>query len=149
METQMTYLCGDSMEKEIEQSKNLFEIEFRIEGLPPIPGNGSHHNWRVAAGIRKVWVQKAFEALLQNKFKRPLVPLEKAKCTFLRVSASEPDDDNLRASFKPVRDALVRAGILVDDKPRNMPDPIYRWQKGKQKKGYVVVHVKEIETEKK
>lgn len=75
---------------------------------------------------------------------RPPKPLEKIACTFTRISTREPDDDNNRASFKPIRDALKECGIVVDDSPRHMPDPQYKWEPGNRGQGHVRVTVEEI-----
>jgi hypothetical protein len=42
----------------------------------------------------------------------------KMRVVFTRFSAGELDDDNLRGGFKPLRDALVELGVLVDDTSR-------------------------------
>ena len=46
----------------------------------------------------------------------PPVPLKKAKLTFVRHYWQMLDYDNLTASFKPIADGLVRAGIISDDR---------------------------------
>jgi len=44
-------------------------------------------------------------------------PWERAHVTLTQKAVKLRDGDNFLASFKPGLDAIVRAGILVDDKP--------------------------------
>lgn len=121
----------------------IYRLELLIHGLPPTT-NGSHGHWRKAYGTKQKWKKAtAFAIAKQGK---PKAPLLKAHCTFVRVSTTEPDYDNLVISFKAVRDALVECGVLANDKPSNMPDVKYLWEKGKPKQGYIKVIVKEIKT---
>lgn len=119
-----------------------YSIEFQIEGLPKMITNGSQGSWRAKAGNARLWKSNVMTALRGTQ--GPRERLKCAKCTFIRFSSAEPDDDNLRASFKPVRDGLVLAGIMVNDRPENMPEPIYKWQKCKPKSGHIYVKVEEI-----
>lgn len=109
-----------------------------IHGLPPITSNGAHRHWRAAAGIRRAWVNRCMVEFMRY---RPSKPFAQARCEFVRVSSVEPDDDNLIISFKPVRDALVGAGIIENDKPANMPNPVYRWERGSRGNGYIKIKV--------
>jgi len=121
-----------------------YRLEFTIDGLPPILSNGPHSKWYYSHGVKKKWKQATIFAIGRKK---PRAPLLKAKCTFIRVSSNQPDDDNLRISFKAIRDALVECGVLVNDKPHNMPDPKYIWEKGKPKAGHIKVIVEEIKSD--
>jgi Holliday junction resolvase RusA-like endonuclease len=118
-----------------------YRLHFTIPRLPPMSLNGSHGHWAVAAAKRRKWKEAAIIAIGNQ---RPARPLEVAKVTFIRHSSSEPDDDNLRASFKPIRDALKAAGVVVDDKPANMPEPVYLHRKAKPKSGFIEVIVEAV-----
>lgn len=62
----------------------------------------------------------------------------------VRYSSREPDADNGRGSFKPLLDGLVRAGVLEDDRPSVIGEPVYRWEKVKAGEGSVSVTVREV-----
>lgn len=78
---------------------------------------------------------------------KPHAPLELARVVLTRCSASEPDPDNLAASFKPVVDALVAAGVLSGDEPHRFEGrrPEYRWEPAPRHQGRVRVEVEERE----
>lgn len=77
--------------------------------------------------------------------KRPQSPLPKARLTLIRHSSQEPDHDGLVASFKSISDGLIDAGVIVNDKPSNIGQPTYMWQKARMKEGHIVVKVEECE----
>lgn len=66
---------------------------------------------------------------------RPAQPLLRSTGVFIRYSARQPDDDNLSASFKAVRDQLCAkggSGIIVDDAPRYFAaEYAWRYAKGR------------------
>jgi len=121
-----------------------YSIEFEIKGLPKITTNGPQGSWRAKAGNARVWKNHVVTAIVLAKKPLPPERLKCARCTFIRFSAFQPDDDNLRASFKPVRDGLILAGVMANDRPENMPDPIYRWEKCPRNAGRIFVRVEEI-----
>ena len=85
--------------------------------------------------------------------KRPGVPLERALvvCTRFSAASGPPDDDNLRASFKPLIDGLVGkrndptdpTRILTDDSPAHMTAEYY-WERCPRGEGKVVIEVTEV-----
>ena len=78
----------------------------------------------------------------------PPRPLERIRFETCRFSALEPDEDNLRASYKHVLDALVRIGVVVDDSTRHVELPTPRWQRipsGRGRLGWVEIHVTQLE----
>ena len=107
----------------------MYRLELEIHDRPRIMSNGSHGNWRAVAAEKRKWHQIMQDAVITSR-NIPVQPLKRAKCTFIRVSTRQPDDDNLRISFKTVRDALKKCGIIEDDSPEHMPDPIYLWERG-------------------
>src|SRR6476620_7523209 len=93
----------------------LSVIEFQLQGLPPIVSNGSHHNWQVAAGIRKRWKRLA---MIEFALKRPIAPHQRARVTIYRHSSREPDFEAMVIAAKPIIDALTASGIIADDSPK-------------------------------
>lgn len=59
------------------------------------------------------WKKRIFDALRTQPL--PPVPLEHVKLTFIRRSPRFLDFDGAVGSLKPLADALVMAGILIDD----------------------------------
>jgi hypothetical protein len=95
---------------------------------------------------------KNFEAIKEEiahnliVLKRPLKPLEKASIEIERHSSGTLDRDNAYFTAKPVLDALVREGILLDDGfemiKRITIDQI-KIKRGEQKR--LIITVREIE----
>lgn len=56
--------------------------------------------------------------LAEQKMYPPPKAQAKRRVSFIRFSAGELDDDNLRGGFKPVRDALKTIGLIRDDNAR-------------------------------
>lgn len=118
-----------------------YRLDFTIPHVPRLAANGSHGHWAVRNKERRQW--KLFVCIAIGK-RIPVMPLEKVKCTFIRGTCREPDFDNLVASMKPVRDGLVEAGVVVNDKTENMPDAKYVWQKAPRGHSFTRVLVEEI-----
>lgn len=116
-----------------------FRLSFRIDGLPKM-ANGSHGHWAAAAGERKRWKMLAAQQLVGRA---PPLPFQRVRATFTRHSSNEPDDDGLAHGFKPIRDALVKFGFVVDDKRANL-EAIYRWEHAPRGQGHVTVEVEEL-----
>lgn len=76
--------------------------------------------------------------------KRPNKPLEKAKITCIRYSSAEPDFDNLAISFKSAIDGLRDAGIILDDKKKNIGMTTYMWEKTPPGAGKIKIIVEEM-----
>jgi len=71
----------------------------------------------------------------------PHTPLLKAKLHLIRHSSREGDFDGLVSCFKHCIDALVLSGIIVDDKPAVIGQPLYEWKRGQRTKGYIEIIV--------
>lgn len=77
--------------------------------------------------------------------KKPEKPLSQYQITFTRHTIHPLDIDNLVASFKPVLDSLVRAGVIEDDKWCTTENLKYRQEKaGSRAKQRVTVEVESI-----
>ncbi len=120
-------------------------FQFKIPGLPKIPN--ANGNWRVKYGNSKKWRKLAAEAAwgVWSLSKRCGKPLERVKLTLIRGSTRECDYDNLVASFKPVIDGLMDAGVITDDNSKIVCQRQYIWEKAKAKAGYIIVFVESLE----
>ncbi len=116
-----------------------YRLEFEMQGLPKNP-NGSHGHWTAAASIRKKWRKGSFAMALSKKQAKPL---DKCSVECIRYSSRASDFDNLVASFKPVIDGLIDAGIIVDDNEKCVISRKYRNELTKPGKGKIKVIVDE------
>ncbi len=79
----------------------------------PLSLNDRPGNWQVTSRLKREWRQLTVEALLAAE----VPPMARARLTLFYVPKvnRRHDEDNLVASMKPVADALVDAGVIVDD----------------------------------
>ncbi|HEU4428116.1 MAG TPA: hypothetical protein VFT98_05150 [Myxococcota bacterium] len=121
-----------------------FVQSYVIEGLPPLntAGGVGRAHWSVQRRSTKDWHWKVKAAV---GTKRPEKPLQRARVSFVRFSAANraPDDDNLRQSFKAVRDGLVHAGVIEDDSSAHLVAE-YAWKPCKRGHGCISIYVEEI-----
>ncbi len=130
------------MTSKVEKSpRQPYCLKFTLDVLPKT-ANGSHEHWRSKAQRVKLLKQAVFARAWPFK---PAQPLVSAALTLIRHSSLEPDYDNLVTSFKPVIDGLRQAGIISDDRKKNIGRPEYLWQKAPPKKGFITVEVREAE----
>lgn len=116
------------------------KFSIRIDGLPRM-ANGSYGGWQRNAAEKKKWKTKAARELTGLA---PGVPFERIRVTFTRCSSVEPDFDGLVHGFKPVRDALVKFGFVVDDKNRNL-EATYLWMHAPQGQGHIKLDIESVE----
>lgn len=121
----------------------MYRLEFISHGLPPTGNKILRMHFRAYARLRDAW-EKTILVHAANSGK-PKTPLTKAKITFTRFSSVEPDADNLRFSYKPLLDAMKRAGIILDDKPGVIGEPSCFWVKARAKEGSISVVVEGAE----
>jgi Holliday junction resolvase RusA-like endonuclease len=100
------------------------KMEFEIYALPKMPNTLLKRHWRTVSNESKKW-----HSLVRSKLHWIHEPLPKAKLTLTRYSVKEPDFDGLVGSFKYCIDALVKCGVLIDDKYSVIGESKYRWQK--------------------
>lgn len=118
-----------------------YSLKIQLRGLPRL-NTSDHIPWRVDQRETQQWCDAVH---WHCKGKLPYAPLERARLRFTRHSSKEPDrGDNLNHSFKHIRDGLVRAGVIVDDKPEVVGDPVYQWEKAPRGKGFVTIEVWEV-----
>lgn len=113
---------------------------FEIDGLPKMPNQLLGAHWQTRSSHARDWKKRVWAATANKK---PKEPIQVAKVTLCRHSSVEPDTDGLRGSFKPILDALVHCGILVDDKPSNVGEPVCFWVKVAPRRGKISVIVEE------
>ena len=118
-----------------------YSLAFELPGLPPMnTADGMH--WRKRHKLKKYWETAVHYAVIG---KRPVQPLERARVRVTRCSSSEPDFENMTQGGKFILDGLVKAGVLIDDKPSVIGQPVYEWRLAKPKHGCVRVSVESVE----
>lgn len=117
-----------------------------IFGPPlPKPQGGVMQRWR-RSQYRKEWHERVAALVISKKLKPP-EPLTRVRMVCIRYSATtkgQIDYDNLVYSFKPIIDALVKCGIMVDDNMGVIVEREYRWIKAKRKDQRVTITIEEI-----
>jgi len=114
-----------------------YTLEFELDGLPPMNSADGMH-WRVRRKLRIDW---EFRVDLACRGRKPETPLPKAQVKILRFSSREPDFENLAQGGKFLLDGLVKCGVLEDDRPSVIGQPIYKWIKASPKQGKVRIEV--------
>lgn len=146
MKTALTFIKRNVPTTEVTGTENPYSLAAWLPILPASLTNNGHGHW---AKKHKQKRQVTDLVKFAIHMYRPKKPLEKARVVLTRHSASEPDFDNLVASFKPVIDALVEAGVIIDDKSSVIGQPEYRWKKAKPKQGSIEVWVMDGEAQEK
>lgn len=117
----------------------LFRIKLTIHGKPELP-NKSHGHWATLQRQRERWHSVVARSVLF----RPEKPLKKCRLICVRHSSRKCDYDGLVYSFKPLVDALVKQGIIVDDDLFTIVERSYQWCKTPEKQAFVTIEVEEI-----
>lgn len=121
-----------------------YRLDFTLDGLPRLQTNNYGH-WSTRSKAAKEWHSRVFVAVNESESGFSETVLSRASLQFTRYSTTEPDFDNLVASFKPIMDGLTKAGVIADDKPSVIGSPVYRWEKAKRGEGRIRVVVEEVE----
>lgn len=90
-----------------------YKLSFELNELPPSLNVFMRMHFRERAKVFKR-IENQCHLLMAGK--TPEKPLAKFLITFTRFTIRPLDIDNLVASFKPVLDSIVRAGVIEDDK---------------------------------
>lgn len=114
-----------------------YEIEIRLEGLPPINSADAPHRF-VRHKARKLWKRLIWASVVGRK---PEKPLSHARVHITRCSSAPPDPANLGEGAKFLLDGLVDAGVLEDDSARVIGMPKLDWEMAPPKKGHVRIRV--------
>lgn len=117
-------------------------LEFSIPGLPKTMNELYSSHWRTRQSHKVKWHRDIYYCTFG---KTPPKPLKKAKLELTRYSSFQPDDDNLRSSFKHIIDALVECKILENDRVENIGTPDIKWSKIGPKKGFINIKIMGVE----
>lgn len=115
-------------------------IEFELSGLPKSTNGLMSAHWSVKHKMTREWTERV-HYVLQVGGLMPKSPFNKATLTLTRFSSSEPDFDGLVSSFKWIVDALIKCGVIVNDKPSVIGQPKYEWIKAPRGQGKIRVRV--------
>jgi hypothetical protein len=107
-------------------------VTLDIPMAPPLPNRLRGVHWSVKAKARREWQNAVDLALLEAGWRRAQGPLDHPTVTLTRISAAAPDPDNVMAGWKPLIDALVVAGVMIDDSA-DAYTLVSRWEKGPKK----------------
>lgn len=105
------------------------------EPTPSINGSYGHH-WQKKHKLKARWRMLLTAARMNAKFyDQPRYP--KATVTIERYGPRILDADNARGGMKILMDQLVQQGLLLDDKPAVIGEPVVRQFTGKERKTVV------------
>lgn len=118
-----------------------YRLHFKIPRLPALNTRATRRHAYVQSAEVKQWFKIVGGYVLEHR--RPTKPLEIAYVRFVRHSAMEPDYTNLVLGFKSTEDALVKLGVLANDRPANFVGghANYEWKFAPRKAGYLEVEV--------
>lgn len=91
----------------------MFTLSLSIKCLPESLNKSLRSNRHASNRKNKAWDSLIWA---ETYSMRPPKPLQKAKISLVRHSHRMLDFDGMVGALKPVVDALVTAGILVDDR---------------------------------
>lgn len=97
---------------------------------PPLSANHRPGHWSVRHRLTKRVVEDTM--WLVRSVRVPALAACSVQLHYRPTSNRRRDTDNLVPTLKPICDALVRAGVVVEDTPRfvRRPEPvIHRWAK--------------------
>lgn len=94
------------------------------------------YHWSKKLRFRKRWGWLVKAAMLRAKVHQP-PKLSRARLTIERYGSRILDSDNFRAGTKWLQDSLVSEGIIVDDTPAVIGEPILIQHAGKVRKTVV------------
>ena len=115
-----------------------YQLKLKIDDLPKRYNQISHGHWRKKQAEAKKWHLIMYYHCLR---KTPPSPLLRARLVLTRHTSAQSDYDGLVSSWKYVIDGLVAAKILINDTPKVIGIPTYRWEKAPPKKGFITVEV--------
>lgn len=105
-------------------------MRIEVSQLPPISASPNWRgNWAERYKAGKVYQEAVFYSCvdarnrLESVPRRPgFTPFRKARLdlSFVFPNHRTRDEDNLRARFKPGQDAIVDAGLIIDDDPEHL-----------------------------
>lgn len=119
-----------------------FRLSFEITALPRMTNpSGRPQHWAIKKKEADKWKGLVAQAIHAAGPSPIRLPVQTAKLKLTRFSSVQPDSDGLVSGFKHVVDGLVRAGVLTNDKYKNVGMPQYLWEYAKPKAGRIRVEV--------
>lgn len=118
-----------------------YRIELDIPGLPETVNQFYAMKLQKRMSRKRYWKDVVWKLVGKN---RPISPLERARLTLIRCSATRPDPDGLTSSFKHIIDGLVASRVLRNDKYENIGFPRYDWEPAPLRSGRCKVIVEEV-----
>lgn len=115
-----------------------YTLEFQINALTDSPNKLLGAHWTTRKRYADKWKRLVWAKVWHLK---PPAPLTKARVTLERHSPRKMDADNVRSSFKPVMDALVQWGVLLDDNTDVIGEPVVIQAKSTNKCKFIKVTV--------
>lgn len=91
----------------------MYKLDITLHSLPDSLNKGLRTHRMKYNAKNKRWDMLIF-GMVRNRL--PVKPLTKARITIVRHFWRSLDYDGLVGSMKPIVDALVSAGVLIDDK---------------------------------
>lgn len=92
-------------------------ISLELPGCPPLLLNSRLH-WRTLHREKAKWYERVY---YHARAIKPPAPWDFAEVRYTRFCGYvEPDHDNLVSGTKWIQDALVKAGLFVDDSPDHL-----------------------------
>ncbi len=119
----------------------MYTLEFTIQQTPDSPNALLGAHWTVRKRHADKWRRLVWAKVWHVK---PLEPLKRAKLTLIRYSIKKMDADNARSSFKPICDALVHWGVIVDDNVNVVGEPIVLQEPAKMRQKSIRIKIEEI-----
>ncbi len=121
----------------------MYRITFEIDTLPQLQNARSKTSFWNYHREAKNWVNWVALAIIGHL---PDKPLNRANVTLTRCSSIEPDCDGLFSGMKAPLDALVKVGIIKDDRP-SVINFQAKWEKAPKNKGKIRFEIQEIATD--
>jgi hypothetical protein len=113
-------------------------IVLTIDEPTPSVNYAHGHHWSRKLKLRKRWAWLVKAAMLNAGLHTP-PRFARARLTIERYGPRSLDSDNFRAGTKWLQDSLVAEGIITDDTPAVIGEPVLRQFVGKERKTIVRV----------
>lgn len=110
--------------------------EFQVNRIPKMTNYLAGKQWFSKHKEAVIWRRLISEQIILLKIND--LKLDKAHLTLTRHSSKAPDSDGLVSGFKPVIDALVRFGVIIDDNYKVIGMPTYLWEYRPRKQGGMI-----------
>jgi len=122
----------------------VYRVSFTLPYLTKMTNRSHGQKWWVVKQDRDK-VKNDVNTFLRGKDRMPSAPLDTAQITIVRCSSTMCDYDGMVSGGKPIIDAFIESGVLVDDKLTNIGVTRYLWKKVKRGEGRVEVHLEETD----